>query len=89
MIIVKRKISIIFTLLNAFLLITIFQAFVTLSNRPGLEDSRIGSYFANGHIRLRIFDGSFQIYSILQLQNCNSVEEFYANFLNLCGLHNQ
>ena len=32
---------------------------------------------------------SFQIYGILQLQNCNSVEEFYANFLNLCGLHNQ
>ena len=48
-----------------------------------------GSQVANGHIRLRIFDGSFQIYSILQLQNCNSVEEFYANFLNLCGLHNQ
>ena len=35
MIIVKIKISIISTLLNEFLLITIFQVFVALSSRPG------------------------------------------------------
>lgn len=44
-----------------------------------------GSLVANGHVRLGIFDGSFQIYSFLRLQNCNSVEEFCANFLNLLG----
>ena len=44
-----------------------------------------GSLVANGHVRLGIFDGSFQIYSFLRLQNCNSVEEFCANFINLLG----
>ena len=43
------------------------------------------SLVTNGHVRLRIFNRSFQIYSFFRLQICNYVEDFYANFLNLTG----
>ena len=71
----------------------IFQGFASLSWQlyfPNKHHSMhlvfgLKSLVTNGHVRLRIFDRSFQIYSFFRLQNCNYVEDFYANFLNLTG----